>query len=114
MPQGGACWYRLNVNSSGYRGVRLTGLNSKRVTVTAYRRIEYNDFEYVGTYDRYYDDEFTINVDYGESLYVVVTPTTSYIGGFELQAQLYGSTELSEGAIAGIVLGCIGFVALVI
>ena len=113
VPERGACWYKLSVYAKGYRGIKLSGLNSKRVNVSVYKQVEFNDFEYVGTYENNYD-ELTFEVDYLDSLYVVVVPTTNYMGGFELTTQLYGSTELSGGAITGIVLGSIAFVALTI
>ena len=95
-----------------FDGITLTNIYFSNVEVRVYALKRYQRYEYVNTLNSFSNLKIPINsYDY---LMILVKPTSSVrIGTFRASASLYQDSGLSGGAIAGIVIGSVAFVAII-
>jgi len=101
IPRGGSCVYKLEKSSYNHRGISIKPEIIKNVDVSVYTK-KGDAYEFQYSIDSNYNYEYKTKVSNYDDIYIVVIPTNGNNGGFSVYADVYGNTDLSGGAIAGI------------
>ena len=101
IPKGGSCVYKLEKSSHNHHGISIRPEVIENVEVSVYTK-KHDAFKFQYFIDSNYNDEYKTKVGNYDDVYVVVIPTNDDNGEFSIYADVYGNTDISGGAIAGI------------